>query len=79
MCFMQENTPELVNISQVLDNQTEKNAESGATGSKDNVTAAEKDAEDIFSDSTKKSSTSRVKTSSFLHFYILIILVATFT
>ena len=35
MCFMQENTPELVNISQVLDNQTEKNAESGATGSKD--------------------------------------------
>ena len=96
MCFMQENTPELVNISQVLDNQTEKNAESGATGSKDNVTAAEKDAEDIseniISDSsdsidrhprvfpsTKKSSTSRVKTSSFLHFYILIILVATFT
>ena len=86
MCFMQENTPELVNISQVLDNQTEKNAESGATGSKDNVTAAEKDAEDIseniisdFSDSTKKSSTSRVKTSSFLHLFILIILVATLT
>ena len=92
MCFMQENTPELVNISQVVDNQTEKNTESGATGSKHNVTAAEDISENIISDSsessdrhpmvfpsTKKSSTSRVKTLSFVHFIILIILFATLT
>ena len=92
MCFMQENTPELVNISQVLENQTEENTESDATGSKHNVTAIEDISENIISDSsdsgdrnprvfpsTKQSSTSRVKTSSFLHFFILIILVATFT
>merc|ERR1712106_626822 len=93
MCFVQENTPELVNISQVVENQTEKSRDRNTTVNTNTVKAAEKETEDISENivsdtgdrsprvfpSTKTSSSPPVKSLSFLQFLNILILLVAFT
>jgi len=93
MCFVQENTPELVNISQVVENQTEKSRDRNTTVNTNTVKVAEKDTEDISENivsdtgdrsprvfpSTKTSSSPAVKSLSFLHILNILILLVAFT
>ena len=81
MCFVQENSAELVNISQVVENQTEKGSEINTDLMKDlEKTTSENDGEDIseniISDrhprvfpSTKHSSSAIWKSQNLLYFF----------